>query len=167
MYPVTHPDNEIAPDSAVEPLSLERIGDIFKAQNLDFRFEEQPVGKGETVRILRTGFSNAAIAFQHRDNTLICDSIWRGDIPADKAPEVLATINQWNTNHFAPTLRFFEAAGKSLAISGFRELHVGAGVTRNQLGAFVMSSLNSILESFNWLEQQYPDLVTWEEHNHD
>ena len=48
---MTHPDNEIAPDSAVEPLSLERIGDIFKAQNLDFRFEEQPVGEGETVRI--------------------------------------------------------------------------------------------------------------------
>ena len=89
MYPVTHPDNEIAPDSAVEPLSLERIGDIFKAQNLDFRFEEQPVGEGETVRILRTGFSNA-IAFQHRDNTLICDSIWRGDIPADKAPEAVS-----------------------------------------------------------------------------
>lgn len=163
---MTNPGQDTLPDTDIEPLTLERIGEIFEAQNLTYRFEEQPVADDEKVRILRTGFSNAAIAFQHRDNTLICDSIWRGEVPKEKAPEVLSLINQWNTDRFTPTLRFFEAADDHLAISGFRELHVGAGLTRNQLGAFTMSTLNAILESFSWLEEKYPELVTWEEHNH-
>ena len=54
-----------------------------------------------------------------------------------------------------------------MAVSGARELDVTHGASRNQLGAFVMSTLDAILQSFAWIEQQYPQLVTWEEHNHD
>ena len=55
----------------------------------------------------------------------------------------------------------------ALAVSGARDLDLTHGASRNQLGAFVMSTLDAVLQSFEWIEQQYPQLVTWKEHNHD
>ena len=155
------------PDTPVEPVTLERIGEIFESENLEYRLEEQPVGEDETVRILRTGFSNVAIAMQVRDDVLVADSVWRGNVPSSEGPSLLMVLNQWNQQHFAPTLRFFESAENNLAVSGVRELNVAHGLSRNQIGSFVMSTLDSMLQSFAFVEEHYPQLVTWEEHNHD
>lgn len=164
------PNSENPPllaDTPPEPVTLERVAEIFDAENLQYRIEEQPVSEEETARILRTGFSNAAIAFQLRDDTLTADSVWRGTLPASEGPKLLSVINSWNQQSFAPTLRFFEGPDNTLAVSGVRELNTSHDASRNQLGAFVMSTLDAILQSFNFLEEQYPELVTWEEHNHD
>lgn len=155
------------PDTSVEPVTLERIGEIFESENLEYRLEEQPVGEDETVRILRTGFSNVAIAMQVRDDVLVADSVWRGNVPSSEGPSLLMVLNQWNQQHFAPTLRFFESAENNLAVSGVREINVAHGLSRNQIGSFVMSTLDSMLQSFAFVEEHYPQLVTWEEHNHD
>lgn len=155
------------PDTPVEPVTLERIGEIFESENLEYRLEEQPVGEDETVHILRTGFSNIAIAMQVRDDVLVADSVWRGNVPASEGPSLLMVLNQWNQEHFAPTLRFFESEENTLAVSGVREINVAHGLSRNQIGAFVMSTLDSMLQSFAFVEEHYPQLVTWEEHNHD
>ena len=155
------------PDTPVEPVTLERIGEIFASENLEYRLEEQPVSEEETVQILRTGFSNAAIAMQVRDDVLVADSVWRGNVPSSEGPSLLMVLNQWNQQHFAPTLRFFEAAENNLAVSGVREINIAHGLSRNQIGAFVMSTLDSMLQSFAFVEEHYPQLVTWEEHNHD
>jgi len=155
------------PDTPVEPVTLERMGEIFESENLEYRLEEQPVGEDETVRILRTGFSNVAIAMQVRDNVLVADSVWRGNVPSSEGPSLLMVLNQWNQQHFAPTLRFFESAENNLAVSGVREVNVEHGLSRNQIGSFVMSTLDSMLQSFAFVEEHYPQLVTWEEHNHD
>lgn len=155
------------PDTPVEPVTLERIGEIFASENLEYRLEEQPVSEEETVQILRTGFSNVAIAMQVRDDVLVADSVWRGNVPSSEGPSLLMVLNQWNQQHFAPTLRFFEAAENNLAVSGVREINIAHGLSRNQIGAFVMSTLDSILQSFAFVEEHYPQLVTWEEHNHD
>ena len=155
------------PDTPVEPVTLERIGEIFESENLEYRLEEQPVGEDETVRILRTGFSNVAIAMQVRDDVLVADSVWRGNVPSSEGPSLLMVLNQWNQQHFAPTLRFFESAENTLAVSGVREINIAHGLSRNQIGAFVMSTLDSMLQSFAFVEEHYPQLVTWEEHNHD
>ena len=155
------------PDTPVEPVTLERIGEIFESENLEYRLEEQPVGEDETVRILRTGFSNVAIAMQVRDDVLVADSVWRGNVPSSEGPSLLMALNQWNQQHFAPTLRFFESAENNLAVSGVREINVAHGLSRNQIGSFVMSTLDSMLQSFAFVEEHYPQLVTWEEHNHD
>ncbi|MBS9780779.1 MAG: YbjN domain-containing protein [Corynebacteriaceae bacterium] len=155
------------PDTPVEPVTLERIGEIFASENLEYRLEEQPVSEEETVQILRTGFSNVAIAMQVRDDVLVADSIWRGNVPSSEGPSLLMVLNQWNQQHFAPTLRFFEAAENNLAVSGVREINIAHGLSRNQIGAFVMSTLDSMLQSFAFVEEHYPQLVTWEEHNHD
>jgi len=155
------------PDTPVEPVTLERIGEIFASENLEYRLEEQPVSEEETVQILRTGFSNVAIAMQVRDDVLVADSVWRGNVPSSEGPSLLMVLNQWNQQHFAPTLRFFEAAENNLAVSGVREINIAHGLSRNQIGAFVMSTLDSMLQSFAFVEEHYPQLVTWEEHNHD
>ena len=155
------------PDTPVEPVTLERIGEIFESENLEYRLEEQPVGEDETVRILRTGFSNVAIAMQVRDDVLVADSVWRGNVPSSEGPSLLMVLNQWNQQHFAPTLRFFESAENNLAVSGVREINVAHGLSRNQIGSFVMSTLDYMLQSFAFVEEHYPQLVTWEEHNHD
>ena len=155
------------PDTPVEPVTLERIGEIFESENLEYRLEEQPVCEEETVQILRTGFSNVAIAMQVRDDVLVADSVWRGNVPSSEGPSLLMVLNQWNQQHFAPTLRFFEAAENNLAVSGVREINIAHGLSRNQIGAFVMSTLDSMLQSFAFVEEHYPQLVTWEEHNHD
>ena len=155
------------PDTPVEPVTLERIGEIFESENLEYRLEEQPVGEDETVRILRTGFSNVAIAMQVRDDVLVADSVWRGNVPSSEGPSLLMVLNQWNQQHFAPILRFFESAENNLAVSGVREINVAHGLSRNQIGSFVMSTLDSMLQSFAFVEEHYPQLVTWEEHNHD
>lgn len=155
------------PDTPVEPVTLERIGEIFESENLEYRLEEQPVSEEETVQILRTGFSNVAIAMQVRDDVLVADSVWRGNVPSSEGPSLLMVLNQWNQQHFAPTLRFFESAENTLAVSGVREINIAHGLSRNQIGAFVMSTLDSMLQSFAFVEEHYPQLVTWEEHNHD
>ena len=155
------------PDTPVEPVTLERIGEIFASENLEYRLEEQPVSEEETVQILRTGFSNIAIAMQVRDDVLVADSVWRGNVPSSEGPSLLMVLNKWNQQHFAPTLRFFEAAENNLAVSGVREINIAHGLSRNQIGAFVMSTLDSMLQSFAFVEEHYPQLVTWEEHNHD
>ncbi|MCG7462837.1 YbjN domain-containing protein [Corynebacterium tuberculostearicum] len=155
------------PDTPVEPVTLERIGEIFASENLEYRLEEQPVSEEENVQILRTGFSNVAIAMQVRDDVLVADSVWRGNVPSSEGPSLLMVLNQWNQQHFAPTLRFFEAAENNLAVSGVREINIAHGLSRNQIGAFVMSTLDSMLQSFAFVEEHYPQLVTWEEHNHD
>ena len=155
------------PDTPVVPVTLERIGEIFASENLEYRLEEQPVSEEETVQILRTGFSNVAIAMQVRDDVLVADSVWRGNVPSSEGPSLLMVLNQWNQQHFAPTLRFFESAENNLAVSGVREINIAHGLSRNQIGAFVMSTLDSMLQSFAFVEEHYPQLVTWEEHNHD
>ncbi|MDV2429660.1 YbjN domain-containing protein [Corynebacterium tuberculostearicum] len=155
------------PDTPVEPVTLERIGEIFASENLEYRLEEQPVSEEETVQILRTGFSNVAISMQVRDDVLVADSVWRGNVPSSEGPSLLMVLNQWNQQHFAPTLRFFESAENNLAVSGVREINIAHGLSRNQIGAFVMSTLDSMLQSFAFVEEHYPQLVTWEEHNHD
>ena len=61
------------PDTPIEDVTLERIGEIFDSEKLEYRVEEQTVGEGETVKILRTGFSNIAIALQVRDDVLVAE----------------------------------------------------------------------------------------------
>lgn len=159
---------ELYPDTEIAKVTPERIGEIFENENLEYRLEERAMTEGAAPEtIVRTGFVNAAIALQLREKTLVIDSVWRGDVPQSQGPQILAAVNQWNEGQFAPTLRFFEASGELLAVSGFREINTELGLSRNQLGSFIMSTLDAVLQSFNFLEQQFPELVTWEEPHHE
>ena len=163
-------EQERSPETVgdIAEVTFERIGEILEAENLIYRHEEQNIPDGSTLQVVRTGFSNAAIAISVRQNTLIVDSLWRGQLSTSQAVDVLAVVNSGNQAQFAPTLRFFEQGEELLAISAVREADVSTGMTRNQLGAFLLSTLDAVLESFQSIEKQFPDSVTWENnHAHD
>ncbi len=162
--PLSEPRQAIAPDTPVESIALSRIADILHDQQLQFRIEATDDASGQ---ILRTGFSNCVIAIQIRKDVLIVDSLGRGRIPVSSGSQLLTIINQWNAENFAPTLRFFETGEHFLAVSGVRELNVAEPISRNQLGAFLMASLNALLTAFGWIEHNYPQYVDWEEINRD
>ncbi|WP_156228229.1 YbjN domain-containing protein [Corynebacterium comes] len=158
------------PDTEVSPATPQRVAELLDAEGLQYRLESAPTSSSEQPdTIVRTGFINAAIALSFDRDHLICDSMWRGEVPKSEAPRVLGAVNEWNQTQYMPTLRFFEnSAGEGhLTISAHRQINVEHGLSRNQIGAFVMSSLDGILRSYEWIEGQFPDLVTWEEHHNE
>lgn len=134
-------------------MTKESVAEIFAEENLEYRIEDE---------IVRSGFINAAIVIAFDGNHLIFEALWRGEMPRDMAAEVLFAINEHNQTHFAPTLRFFET-GEALAVSAIRTLDITHGASFNQLGAFIVSSIQATLEAFDYLATTFPASVTWEE----
>ncbi|WPF65160.1 MULTISPECIES: YbjN domain-containing protein [unclassified Corynebacterium] len=150
---MTHPEH----DTPIAPVSEQSVVDILEAENLDYRLQQDP------APMVRTGFTNAAVSFAIEGDYLLCDSMWRGQVDAQRAATALAAVNEWNLTQLAPTLRFFESAPGTLAFSACRRLHIAHGLSRNQTGAFVMSTLDSIVACFQWLEAQFPEAITWDQ----
>lgn len=154
----------------MSPATPQRVAELLDAEGLQYRLESAPVGSGDqSATVVRTGFINAAIALSLDHDHLICDSMWRGELPKEQAPKVLGVVNEWNQTQYMPTLRFFESSvGEGhLTISAHRQINVEHGMSRNQIGAFVMSSLDGVLRAYEWIEGQFPELVTWKEHDHE
>ncbi|MHA2789067.1 YbjN domain-containing protein [Corynebacterium sp. S7] len=145
-----------------QPFSIEQVTTILHDENLDYRIETAPTETGETT-VVRTGFANAAIAFVQEDNTLVCEALWRGEFPRALATNLLAACNEYNQMQFAPTLRFYENGEHHLSANAYRILDISHGASFNQVGAFVMSTMDAIVGAFDFLGKQFPDLVTWEE----
>ena len=143
-------------DSNNEPKEVtpEAVAEIFSAEGLEHRVEDGTV---------RSGFINAAIVVAFDSDRLIFESLWRGKIPKDMASHILLATNEHNQTHFAPTLRFFEQGEDHLAISAIRTLDITHGASYNQLGAFIMSSIDTTLQAFDFLATSFPTLVTWED----
>ncbi|WP_342319815.1 YbjN domain-containing protein [Corynebacterium mayonis] len=141
----------------VAPVDLEAVAAIFEAENLEYRIEGS---------LIRSGFVNAAIILTIDENLLVFEAAWRGDFPLDLASHVLFACNEHNQTHFAPTLRFFEKGQEHLAVSAVRTLDITHGASFNQLGSFLVSSIEATLQAFDFLAASFPTLVTWEEpHN--
>lgn len=140
------------------PVSLANVASVFENEKLEFRVEED---------ILRSGFVNCAIVCALDDDYLIVESIWRGTVPQEMASHLLLAINEHNQTHFAPTLRFFENETgddqPSLAVSAIRTIDVTNGLSSNQLGAFIVTSIESALQAFDFLETSFPTLVNWKD----
>lgn len=160
---MTTPEPEREPDTPVAEVTPQRVAEILEAEGLQYRMEEAPGPEGQTQMIVRTGFINVAISFAVDADHLIFDSMWRGTPAPEMAPKVVAAINEWNLTQFTPTLRFFETRGGVLAISASRQTNSTHGLSRNQIGAFVMSTLDAVNNCTQWLEGQFPELVTWED----
>ncbi len=142
----------------VAPVDLSAVAAILDEENLEYRLEDG---------ILRTGFVNAAIVVALDGDTLVFEAIWRGDFPTEMASQVLFACNEHNQTHFAPTLRFFEKGPEHLAVSAIRAMDTSHGASFNQLGAFVVSSIEATLQAFDYLATTFPTLVTWEDPHND
>ena len=150
-------DNENVPT----PVNLDRVTEILDSQDLKWLWDE------DSPDILRTGFPNSAFAFFIREDKILADAVWRATPPRERAPEILAAVNEWNLTQITPILHFSESPDGTLSLHAHRRLLAGEGATRNQVGAFTMSTLELTVNCFNWLGSQFPDLVTWQEHNHE
>lgn len=146
----------------IQDFTLNAVAGILRDEKLDFRIDEH-----DGSQVIRTGFVNAAISFIELDGSLTMEAMWRGAPPTDQAAQVLAAVNEWNLTQFAPTIRFFELNEGTLAINALRHVVVSAGMSHNQVGSFVMSSIESAVQCFEWLKQQFPNLVTWKDDHHD
>lgn len=159
-------------DGPVTPVTPQRIAEILQAENLEFRLDSAPVGPDvEPLTVVRTGFDNMALSFAVTDDRLLAEGLWRASVPVADAATLLYDVNYFNQMQITPTLRFFEAAEGSLAVSGVRQIPVGTGLSRNQIGVFVLTTVEAFVRAFATLEQEHPELVTWTEahddHQHD
>ncbi|GAB3944022.1 YbjN domain-containing protein [Corynebacterium tapiri] len=160
---MTSPQGEHSPppDTDVEPVTLDRVCDILLNDGIEYSTEEVEDTSGNPRTVVRTGYQNAAIAFALEEERLVCDSLWRGQVPLDSAAPLMAAVNQWNETQFTPTLRFFEQQGSHLVVSAYRQIRSAEGLSRNQLGAFSLSSLEATAAAFSFIEEQFPALVSW------
>ncbi|MDR7329423.1 YbjN domain-containing protein [Corynebacterium guangdongense] len=160
--PERHQDGPVA---AVTP---ERIAEILTAENLEFRLDSAPVGADEApLTVVRTGFDNMALTFAVTDGRIFAEGLWRASIPVDNAAKLLYDVNYFNQMQITPTLRFFEGADGRLAVSGVRQIPVTTGLSRNQIGVFVLTTIEAFVRAFETMEQENPELVTWTEGHHD
>ncbi len=159
-------------DGPVKAVTPQRIADILAAEDLEFRMESAPVTADEApLTVVRTGFDNMALSFAVTDGRIFAEGLWRASIPVDNAAKLLHDVNYFNQMQITPTLRFFEGADGRLAVSGVRQIPVTTGLSRNQIGVFVLTTIEAFVRAFETLEQENPELVTWTEahndHEHD
>lgn len=150
----TYDDLSAPEDNTLRTVTLESIGEILASEDLEYRIEEP---------VVRTGFTNAAMVFAIDQGHLVFESVWRGEFGPNDVSHLLFATNEFNQTHFAPTLRFFQSEENTLAITGVRTLDVSKGVSRNQLGFFIVSTIDATLQAFDYLAQTFPTAVTWEE----
>lgn len=136
-------------------MTLDRVVEILEAEKLEYVREDND--------LLRTGFPNAAIGVVIEGDHLLFDAAWRGAPPSADAPKVLGAMNEWNLTRVMPSVSFNEISEGTLNIRAHRALYVGHGATHNQIGAFIMSAIQTTLACFEWLETEFPQYVTWKE----
>lgn len=144
------------PDTPVEEVTLDRISELLVSEGIN----HEPEGE-----YLRTGFNNFAVTFaldeKEHTRSLVVEGLWRGEVPLADGASLLVTVSEWNQARFAPTMRFGEMNGQHLVVLAWRSIELSHGLSRNQLGGFTMSTLEAFDAAFSFIEQQFPQLVTW------
>lgn len=154
---MTTPNDQSLPDpeaDVVRDVTLADIAAVLEGEGLEYRVEEP---------VVRTGFVNAAMVFTFDEGKLVFESVWRGEFSPEEVSSLLYATNEFNQTHFTPTLRFFQSEEDTLAITGIRTIDVSKGLSTNQLGAFIVTSIHSTMQAFSFLAETFPTAVTWEE----
>ncbi|MDO5097789.1 MAG: YbjN domain-containing protein [Corynebacterium sp.] len=132
--------------------ALPDVAEVLAAEGLEF------LDEGDRIV---TGFVDQAVFFQVKGDFLVVCSVWRGTVPVAKATRLLSLCYDWNTMHDAPTLQFEETGSGSLELRCRRSLRVGDGVSFNQLGAFVITTLDAFMACWNYVAGELPYYVNW------
>nr|VDG63552.1 Uncharacterised protein [Streptococcus thermophilus] len=162
--PTNDAEGNVNASRDVSDATVHDIAAVLDAESLEYRIEEADAGPDEPTRtVLRTGFVNAAMVFAFDDARLVFESVWRGEFTPMDASSLLFAVNEYNQTRFAPTLRFFQSEENTLVITGIRSLDVSQGLSGDQLGSFVITSIDATLQAFDFLAESFPTAVTWEE----
>lgn len=137
----------------VSPLSLDILEAILVQENLQYVRDED---------MLHTGFINNSISLAISDGYLLARSRWRALVPADQAPQLLAHVNEWNLTTLLPTVKFYETPERNLQVISHRVLRVSEGASFNQVGAFLVSTIDAFVGLWNHFDVAFPHLVSWE-----
>lgn len=128
---------------------------VLEEENLQLRVDDEA-----DIPKINTGFINLAITIAIDHDYLAVEAAWRGSVVTDDAATLLAVTNEWNQSQISPQVRFFERDGQ-LNISMMRQVLISEGITYNQCGAFLMSTLESMVAASQWLEENFPESITW------
>lgn len=150
------PNPEFDQDFAV--VTAERIGEILHGEGLEFLVEQ----KEADTTVARTGFINQSIVFVPGSAGTTAQATWRGRLSAEDAARGLAMVNEWNLHQINPIAFMLESESGEIAFGARRSLHSVGEVSTNQLGAFVVSSIDSFVGLWNYFESALPESVTWE-----
>lgn len=175
-----------AADTEVQPVNIHRLVEIFELLSADYVLVSAPndsetdpetdtdadaaAAAPEDERIvLQTGLPHLTIHFDIQDDTLSAFATWEGRLDASAEETVAPIIADFNWQMVAPTLSyaFSDGQGKhpteQIVINGNRAMAIGEGLSRNQLGTFILSVFGSFSAAFEAVAQAFPQAVTWNE----
>lgn len=168
-----------AADTEVQPVNIHRLVEIFELLGADYVLVSAPndpetdtdadaaAAAPEDERIvLQTGMPHLIIHFDIQDDTLSAFATWEGRLDTSAEETVAPIIADFNWQMVAPTLSytFSDGQGKhpteQIVINGNRAMAIGEGLSRNQLGTFVLSVFGSFSAAFEAVAQAFPRAVT-------
>lgn len=134
--------------------SVDIVEDILTAENLAYQVDTISDAKtGEELPVVRLGFDDAMIAIVCRPDGLIVDAIFKESLPDLAAPICLAIVNEWNLTQIMPVLSFEQNPSGDLSFRIHRRCSI-VDPSRNQAGAYIMSSMEGIQRCHEWVRTQ-------------
>lgn len=164
----------------IKPVNIHRLAELFELLEADYILVDKIIESDSAgpslgdALVLQTGLPHITIHFDLEDDVLSAFAVWEGRIPARSEEKVGAFVSDFNWNMAAPMLSYdFRVKGngaptdkeptEEIAICANRAMGVGEGLTRNQLGSFVLSALDSFGSAFETVAQEFPQAVKWQE----
>ncbi|APT84843.1 hypothetical protein [Corynebacterium aquilae] len=148
------------------PVTPERIGEILDGEGIAYDI------MGDTVIVTYPQFG---IYFGCFEQALGAAGTWTGAVGPELVTVALGASNEWNLTQLTPMLGFSivgpdaeatptddhaPAAEDIINFSFRRTALTGEGMSRNQLGAWIMTTIETTVACVGWLETQFPDTTT-------
>ncbi|GEM_PF-2222540 len=111
---------------------------------------------------LLVGFSDIVIQFTLASDQLTATGVWRGALPIDRSAQLLSACTTFNETQVFPTMSF-EKQGDSLSVFLRRGTDATYGLSDNQLGAWLLTTIEQCGNATQWLASIFPEAVDWNE----
>ncbi|OFO48240.1 YbjN domain-containing protein [Corynebacterium sp. HMSC073D01] len=111
---------------------------------------------------LLVGFSDIVIQFTLASDQLTATGVWRGTLPIDASAQLLSACTTFNETQLFPTMSF-EKQGERLSIFMRRGTDATYGLSHNQLGAWLLTTVEQCGSAAQWLAGIFPEAVNWNE----
>ena len=111
---------------------------------------------------LLVGFTDLVVQFTVASDQLTATGVWRGTLPISASAQLLSACTTFNETQVFPTMGF-ERQGDTLSVFLRRGTSVTYGLSYNQLGAWLISTLEQCGNAAHWLAQIFPDSVDWDD----
>ena len=154
----TNATNDSAHSDACTPVDADRI------RAFTYKLGVTATLNGSTVAYAypEATFGFSVLDIPQQPQQLVSEAVWSSAVPTQDAPLVLAACNEWNLHNITPALHFIEPGGDHagyLALRMHRSALVDAGLSDNQLGAFITTTIELGRRCCAWLQTQLPNAI--------